>query len=136
VRFSYLNRISGALSSLLWLAAFSAASAQPEGRCSRETLSVTGLPVTVSYCVLGASRSADGRETTVNVQEAYSSPRGSFAQTSPLSFLAGNDPSRVIEDVSLARLGMSGTLHLTLIMRGGRVLVEAAILTPGAIVVK
>ena len=128
-------KIAG-ISLLLWLSAFVPAAAQPQSHCSRETLNVTGLPVSVSYCVLSATRSADGRETIANVQETYSSPRGSFGQTAPLSFLTGDDPSRVIEDVSLARLGMAGTLHLTLIMRAQRVVVEAAILTPGAIVVK
>jgi len=112
------------------------AAAQTQTHCTRETLNVTGVPVTVSYCVASVARSADGRETIANVQETFASPRGSFGQNVPLSFLTGSDPSRVIEDVSLARLGMSGTLHLTLIMRAQRVLVEAAILTPGAIVVK
>ena len=112
------------------------AAAQSQTHCTREILNVTGTPVTVSYCVISAARSADGRETIAQVQETFSSSRGSFGQNAPLSFLTGNDPSRVIEDVSLARLGMTGTLHLTLIMRSERVLVEAAILTPGAIVVK
>ncbi len=126
----------GAFIGLVWLGALAPAAAQPQSHCTRETLNVTGTRVTVSYCVLSAARSPDGRETIANVQETYSSARGSFGQTAPLSFLTGDDPSRVIEDVSLARLGMTGTLHLTLIMRAQRVVVEAAILTPGAIVVK
>ena len=121
---------------LAWVGAAMPVAAQPQNRCTRETLNVTGTPVTISYCVSSAARSADGRETIANVQETFSSPRGSFGQNAPLSFLAGNDPSRVIEDVSLTRLGMSGTLHLTLIMRAQRILIEAALLTPGAIVVK
>lgn len=131
-----MNRKYAALSSALWLAVAAAASAQPATRCTRETLSVPGTPVAVSYCVVGINRSADGRETIVNVQETYSSRRGSLAQTSPLSFLAGDGPSRVIEDVSLEHLGIAGTLHLTLVMRTQRIHIEAAILTPGAIVVK
>ena len=131
-----MNLRTIALCLLAWTALLVPAGAQPQSRCTRETLNVTGVPVTVGYCVLAAARSANGRETTVSVQESFSSPRGSFGQTTPLSFLTGNDPSRVIEDVSLARLGLAGTLHLTLIMRAERVLIEAALLTPGAIIVK
>jgi len=131
-----LNPKYAALVWALWLAAGSGGTAQADERCTRETLNVRGTPITAGYCVVSAVRSADGRETIVNVQETYGSPRGSFGQTSPLSFLAGGDPSRVIEDVSLARLGMSGMLHLTLILRAERVQIEAAMLTPGAIVVK
>jgi len=109
-----------------------AASAQGQG-CTRETLHVRGTPVTVGYCVLGGRTQNDG---TVQVSETYSSPRGSFSQTSSLGFIGGDQPSRIIEDVALEQLGLHGTLHLTLVRRDGKVLVEAAILTPGAITIK
>ncbi|MDQ6931360.1 MAG: hypothetical protein M3126_11925 [Candidatus Eremiobacteraeota bacterium] len=101
------------------------------GRCTSEVLRIKGTPVTVGYCVLGAQPGG-----TVQVRESYSSARGSFSQTSPLAFISGDDPSRVIEDVSLVQLGLSGTLHLTLVMRGGAVRIEGALLTPGAITIK
>jgi hypothetical protein len=100
------------------------------GRCTREVLSIKGTPVTVGYCVVAS------RGDAVEVSESYHSPKGSFSQTSPLAFIPGDDPSRVIEDVSLAQLGLSGTLHLTLVMHAGAVHIEAAILTPGAITIK
>ncbi|MBC5815175.1 MAG: hypothetical protein GIW97_01405 [Candidatus Eremiobacteraeota bacterium] len=103
-----------------------------DGRCTREVLTIKGTPVTVSYCVLHPET---GREATT-VSESFSSPKGSFTQTSPLAFIPGDDPSRVIEDVSLSQLGLSGTLHLTLVMHAGAVHIEAAILTPGAITIK
>ena len=110
--------------------------AAAQDRCTHEVLKVKGTPVSVGFCVLGTTREQGGREGSVTVAETYSSPKGSFKQTSPLAFIPGDDPSRVIEDVSLAGLGLEGTLHLTLVMRGGTVHVEAAMLTPGGITIK
>jgi hypothetical protein len=105
-------------------------------RCSRETLPVRGTPVTVSYCVSGTPQRASGSELLVPVTATYSSPGGSFAESPTLRFIAGEGPSRVIQNVSLARLGEAGVLHLTLVYRGGTVQVESAMLTPGAVTIK
>jgi len=118
-----------ALAAFLALLLVAPAGAQ-DGRCTREVLAIKRTPVTVAYCVL-----RPGREATP-VSESFSSPKGSFTQTSLLAFIPGADPSRVIEDVSLSQLGLSGTLHLTLVMHAGAVHIEAAILTPGAITIK
>jgi hypothetical protein len=106
------------------------------GRCTRETLPVKGLPLTVSYCVAAETSATSGHDLPVQVSENYSTSRGSFSQQSTLQFIAGESVSRVIEDVALARLGLEGTLHLTLVYRGGLVRVESALLTPGAITIK
>jgi hypothetical protein len=111
------------------------ASAQPAGRCTRETLEVRGVPVSVGYCV-AAVGPASGHELPVRVQENYSSPHGALSQETTLRFIAGETSSRVIEDLPLERLGLSGTLHMTLLLRGGLVRVDAAMLSPGAITVK
>ncbi|GAC1651585.1 MAG: hypothetical protein NVS9B12_00010 [Vulcanimicrobiaceae bacterium] len=115
--------------------ALGAAAGAQDGRCTSEVLKIKGTPLTVSFCVLGVQPGA-GREGSVLVREAFKSERGAFSQVSPLAFIAGDDPSRVIEDVSLSSVGLSGTLHLTLVMHGGAVHVEAALLTPGAITIK
>lgn len=109
---------------------FCAPAGAQDSRCTREVLNVKGTPVTVGYCVVAS------HGESVEVSESYHSPKGSFSQTSPLAFIPGDDPSRVIEDVSLSQLGLSGTLHLTLVMHAGAVHIEAAILTPGAITIK
>jgi hypothetical protein len=111
------------------------ASAQPSSRCSREVLPVRGTPVTAGYCVADVGTGAN-HELPVRVTESYSSPHGAFAQEATLRFIAGESSSRVIEDVDLARLGLTGTLHLTLVFHGGLVRVESALLTPGAVTVK
>lgn len=114
----------------------SAASAQPADRCTRETLSVRGTPVTATYCVRSAGPAGVGRELPVRVSETYSTPHGSFTQETTLRFIAGEESSRVIEDVALDRLGLEGTLHLTLVLHGPQVRIDSAMLTPGAITIK
>ncbi|MFN2448602.1 MAG: hypothetical protein ABR508_02245 [Candidatus Baltobacteraceae bacterium] len=124
---------------LLVLAAVAAyaapASAQPAGRCTREILSVQRNAVTAAYCVASVGPAA-GHELPVRVLETYSSARGSVTTTETLRFIEGEPASRVIEDLSLDRLGLSGVLHLTLVLHAGLVRVDAAMLTPGAITIK
>lgn len=126
--------IRASLVVFLALCAAGTASAQG-GRCTRETLAVRGTPLTVSYCV-ASQPAASGQDLPVRVSESYSTPRGSFSQQNTLQFIAGESASRVIEDVALGRLGLEGTLHLTLVYHGGLVRVESALLTPGAITIK
>jgi len=114
----------------------SVASAQPQNRCTRETLSVRGTPLTAAYCITGIGTAAAGHDLPVQVAETYSTPRGSMSRNATLTFISGMEASRVIQDVPLDRLGMEGTLHLTLVLRGGLVHVESAMLTPGAITIK
>ncbi len=123
------------LSLFLALSVGSVASAQA-GRCTREMLPVKGIPLTASYCVAGESPVPAGHDLTLHVTETYATSRGSFTQQSTLQFIAGESVSRVIEDVALNRVGLEGTLHLTLVYRAGLVRVESALLTPGAITIK
>ena len=104
--------------------------------CTQETLNVRGTPVTIGYCISGAARSAGGDEIVVPTVASYGAPSGSFSRTIQLHFVAGEGVSRVIENLDLARLGLTGTLHLTLAYSGGLVHVEGALLTPGAITIK
>jgi hypothetical protein len=112
------------------------ASAQAAGRCTRETLAVRGTPVSTAYCVNQVGSALPGRDLPVRVLETFSTPRKTFSQEVTLRFIAGEEASRVIEDVALERLGLPGTLHLTLLLHGGAVHVDGAMLTPGAITIK
>jgi hypothetical protein len=112
------------------------ASAQPAGHCTRETLMVRGTPVTAAYCVAEMGKADTGRDLPVRVAETFSTPRTSYTQEATFRFIAGEEASRVIEDVALDRLGMEGTLHLTLLLHGGSVHIESAMLTPGAVTIK
>ncbi|HET9030860.1 MAG TPA: hypothetical protein VFN49_11870 [Candidatus Aquilonibacter sp.] len=124
---------SSSLVAAVLLAAFPAAAAS-QGHCSRETLSVRGTPVTVAYCPTVPAGS--GPEVTVPVAATYSSPSGSFSKNSSFRFITGEGPARVLENVDLGQLGLTGTLHLTLVYAGGEVRIENALLTPGAIIIK
>jgi hypothetical protein len=104
--------------------------------CSQQTLSVQGTPLTIGYCVSGAPRATDGAEVIVPVTATYSAPGGSIRRALELHFLAGEGVSRVLQSLDLARLGLAGTLHLTLAYSHGLVEVEGALLTPGAITIK
>lgn len=124
------------LATALALSLGSGASAQTAGRCTHETLRVRGTPVRAEYCVTAMPAGKPGRDLPVPVSETFSTSRASFSQQATLRFIAGEPASRVIEDVDLGRLRLQGTLHLTLVLRGGAVAVEGAMLTPGAITIK
>lgn len=119
---------------LALVAAMRPAAAAPA--CTQETLNVRGTPVTIGYCVNGAARSAGGDEIVVLTVASYGAPGGTFSRARQLHFVAGEGVSRVIENLDLGRLGLTGTLHLTLAYSGGLVHVEGALLTPGAITIK
>jgi hypothetical protein len=112
------------------------AAAQPAGRCTHETLDVRGTPLTASFCVESVASAAPGRDLPVKVSQSYSTPHGSWSQDSTLNFIAGEESSRVIQDLSLDRVGLQGTLHLTLVLHGGSIRVDSAMLTPGAVTIK
>ena len=95
-----------------------------------------GAPVTIEYCVSGAPRTTDGAEVVVPVTATYSAPGGSLRRSAELHFLAGEGVSRMLQSLDLTRLGLTGTLHLTLAYSRGLVHVEGALLVPGAITIK
>ncbi|MEO9169641.1 MAG: hypothetical protein ABI282_00445 [Candidatus Baltobacteraceae bacterium] len=110
------------------------AAAAAQDNCSRETLPVRGTPVTIGYCVSDAVRAAG--EVSVAAAGTFSAPGGSYSRSSTMRFITGEGPSRVLENVPLAQLGLRGTLHLTLVYSGGLLHIESALLTPGAITIK
>ena len=72
----------------------------------------------------------------VPVAATYSAPGGSLQRALELHFLEGEGTSRVLESLDLGKLGLAGTLHLTLAYSRGQVRLEGALLTPGAITIK
>ena len=125
-----------AILTLALVLSVSAVAGAQSSRCTRETLPVRGTTLTAGYCVTAEASAPAGHDLAVHVSESYATPRSSFTQLSTLQFIAGESSSRVIEDVALAKLGLEGTLHLTLVYRGGLVRVESAVLTPGPITIK
>ncbi len=113
----------------LLAAGTSAAPAQPAQKCSHDTFDVNG-PVTVTVCA-GAP---DGRN--VGVTETVKAAAGSFTHTTAIEVLPGASASRTIDDLSLARLNLPYTLHVTLAYREGTASIEHALLLPGAVPLK
>lgn len=96
-----------------------------------------GVPVSIGYCINGVPQTAGGTdEVIVPVAATYAAPGGTIRRLRQLHFVAGEGTSRVLESLDLSRLGLSGTLHLTLAYSHGVVQVEGALLTPGAITIK
>jgi hypothetical protein len=105
--------------------------AQPAQRCSRETFSVGGQPVAVTVCA-GAPDSGK----TVAVTETFKNATTSFNHTTSIEVLKGAAASRAVDDVSLAPLGLQFTIHITLAYREAGVVIEHALLLPGAVPLK
>jgi hypothetical protein len=104
--------------------------------CTHEVLNVEGRPVSVDYCVSAAPHGNGGAEIVVPVTATYASSGGTLRRAVELHFLAGEGVSRVIESLDLTKVGLAGTLHLTLAYSHGMVRVDGALLTPGALTIK
>jgi hypothetical protein len=104
--------------------------------CTQETLTVEGTPVTIGYCVAGPLRANGAEEVIVPVTATYSASGGTLRRSLDLHFMAGEGVSRVLASLDLSKVGLTGTLHLTLAYSHGLVEVEGALLTPGAITIK
>ena len=105
--------------------------AQPAQRCSNESFSVGGQAVKVTVCA-GAP---DGGKS-VAVSETFKNASTSFNHATSIEVLPGASASRAVDDVSLAPLGLQYTLHLTLAYREASVIIEHALLLPGAVPLK
>jgi hypothetical protein len=106
------------------------ASAQGE-RCSRDALTIDGIPVAARFCV-----PADAGASNTSVTETFTAKGRTVAKTTPLAVVAGALTSRTIDDIDLAPLGLKRALHMTLAYRAGSVELEHALALPGAIPIK
>jgi hypothetical protein len=125
-----------ALTIFIAMAASTVRLATAASPCTQEALTVEGAPVAVGYCVSGVVRSNGSDELVVPVAASYSGPGGALRLSLQLHFIAGERVSRVIQSLDLTKLGLTGTLHMTLAYSSGLVRLEGALLTPGAITIK
>lgn len=107
-----------------------------DGRCTREILEVGDDPVAISLCVSNARPGLGTPDVTVDVDETFAGRGSSFARSTSLDFLRDQEAAKAIDDVSLDRLGLARSLHLSLQYRGGLVSIAHALLLPGAIPLK
>jgi hypothetical protein len=104
--------------------------------CYKQALVVDATPVNTQLCAPTDVVGQDG-VIHVPVSETLSTKTASFQRTVDLEFLAGNEVSRSIDDVPLARLGFGKeALHLTIARTPQSIVLEHALLLPGAIPLK
>ncbi len=115
----------------LFAASIVPALGQPAQRCSHETFPVGGQSVTVTVCA-GAPDSGK----TVAVTETFKNATTSFNHGTSIEVLKGAAASRAVDDVSLTPLGLPFTLHMTLAYKDAGVIIEHALLLPGAVPLK
>jgi hypothetical protein len=73
---------------------------------------------------------------TVAVTETFKNASTSFTHTASIEVLPGAATSRTTDDVLLTPLGLPYTLHMTLAYREAGVIIEHALLLPGAVPLK
>ena len=129
-----------ALLTVMLALAWSGSAAAQTANCSRDTLTIDGTPVDVTLCVpppeTGRKGKGEGRPVSIQVSETFSAGGTSFTRSTALDFLERRETSRTIDDVPLQKLGISKSLHLTIGYRAGSVLLEHALLIPGAVPLK
>ncbi|MBD5656538.1 MAG: hypothetical protein IAI50_15355 [Candidatus Eremiobacteraeota bacterium] len=117
----------------------------PVSPCSTDTFAIDGSAVTVQLCVatqVAAVAPATHRGPVVKSSPAVltetfeTKGQASFVRTLPLDAAPSDEPSRTIDDVSLERIGLARTLHLTIEVRTAGVRLEHALLVPGAVTLK
>jgi hypothetical protein len=105
--------------------------------CSRDTLTVDGVAVGIAICATEPAKPAPaGKTAPLPATETLSANDQSFVRTTILEFLGGDELSRTIDNVSLAKLGIPKSLHLTLAHKPGSLRLEHALLIPGAVTLK
>ena len=119
-----------AFAAVLVLTAAGAASAQP-GPCSKVVLTIEGTAVSSTICITGGSAAA----RTIQVGETLVSAAGTVSHSTSFDLLPGG-VSRTVDDIPLDKLGSKRLLHVTLAFRDGVVMLEHALLLPGATPVK
>ena len=104
--------------------------------CYKQALVVDATPVNTLLCAPSGVVGQDG-VIHVPVAETLSTKSASFGRTVDLEFLAGDEVSRSIDDVPLARLGFGKeALHVTIARTPTSIALEHALLLPGAIPLK
>jgi hypothetical protein len=104
--------------------------------CAKQTLLVDATAVSIRLCAPPAVV-GEGGVIHVPLTENIATKAAVFERTVDLEFLAGNEVSRSIDDVPLARLGFGKeALHLTIARTPQSIVLEHALLLPGAVPLK
>jgi hypothetical protein len=105
------------------------ANAAPVG-CSQDVLKIDGVPVAVGLCAIKRD------PKSIAVTETFTTKTQSFAHETTIDVLLSEESSRGIDDVSLEPLGIAKHLHITMHVKAGTIVLEHALLLPGAVPLK
>jgi hypothetical protein len=103
--------------------------AAPDPHCSHDTLAIDG-PVAVTLCATKVD------PKSISVSESFTRKSASFSHSTSIDVFPGEESSRGIDDVPLAALGLTKTIHLTIHYKAGTIVLEHALLLPGAVPLK
>jgi len=115
------------------LAATTPSASVAETGCSSDVFAIDGSSVSLAICASDAPKTAS---KTVVTERFVVKNMPDLVRELALDRLPGADSARAIDDVSLEKLGISRTLHLTVALKGGTVHLEHALLIPGAVALK
>lgn len=121
---------SAAATTVAFLTLAAGAPAQTGDRCTHESFSVEGTPVTATFCA------ALPTAQHVVVTETFERGGQSFSRPLTIDLVAGATATRSVDTVPLTALGSNKQLHLTIAYQGGIATLEHALLLPGAVVLK
>jgi hypothetical protein len=121
---------SAAATTVAFLGLAAGALAQTGDRCTHDVLTVDASPISATFCVSGPTAQH------VVVTETFARGDQSFSRPLAVAVVDGATITRAVDDVGLAALGSTKSLHLTLAYRDGIATLEHALLLPGAVVLK
>jgi len=107
--------------------------------CSQDQLTVDGTPVSVQLCIpdgAGTTPAGPDKTVTVPVVETLKAKDLTFTRTVPLDFLSENSYSRTFDNVPLDKIGLTGSIHMTIAFKAGDIRLDHALRLPGAVPLK
>jgi hypothetical protein len=127
-----------AISTVLAATGLTAAAASPapaaDPGCSSDAFPIDGSTVLVQLCAADSGKASAAKTLITETLSVKGQPP--LVRNVPVERVPGADASRTIDDVPLAALGLSRTLHLTIAVKNGNARLEHALLIPGAVALK
>ena len=110
-------------------------SMHPSFACTTDVLMVHQEPITVTLCDLGSAQGTDG-VATLRIREHLQRGDISLDHQTISTVPDGSTTPQTIEDIDLAKLGLSQHLHISVRLTPKGPRIEHAILLPGPIILR
>ncbi|HUY11228.1 MAG TPA: hypothetical protein VMV73_03105 [Candidatus Dormibacteraeota bacterium] len=126
-----LARFAAAVIALSLLALGEASAA-----CTTQRLTVERAPLDITLCLRSMVVDTQAGSRTAHIDATYTTPGRRVVQALNLILPSQSGAGRAPASIALAPLGLTGTIHLTLLIDSSQAQVDAALLTPGAVILK